>query len=105
MRVVRPLLLAAGVLVAGLAPAATPGAPQQPSSAAGTQALPRMQIVQQYAGPFPDTLIQKLYDPQSGVLCYLYIPVKVANAQDQGIAVYGANTIGSISCLQSAPPR
>lgn len=65
---------------------------------------PRLQLVQQYTGPFPDTLIQKLYDPQSGVLCYLYIPAKVPNAVEQGVAVYGANGIGSISCLQSAPP-
>lgn len=88
-----PALLAGGMfLVAG--------------AAAQTQSLPTMRLDAQYRGVFQDTVIQRWIDPETGVMCYLYIPVKVPNQkQPDGLAVYGGNTLGSLSCVPSATIR
>ena len=67
----------------------------------------------QFNGPFQDTLIQRWVDKVKGNVCYLYIPVMVPNFDRQvqekqpgqstnpkpGPKVYGANSIGTISCV------
>lgn len=73
----------------------------------------------QFNGPFKDTLIQRWVDDVKGNVCYLYIPVILPeripfinpnnpnNQQNQAqnlnpnkIKIYGANNIGSISCVK-----
>ncbi|MCA1979290.1 MAG: hypothetical protein LDL19_08645 [Thiobacillus sp.] len=67
---------------------------------AQTQPLPPMKLDAQFRGVFQDTVIQRWVDPQTGVMCYLYIPVKVPNQQQpDGLVIYGANTLGSLSCV------
>lgn len=65
-----------------------------------------MQLERQYAGPLQDTLIQRWRDPVDGTTCYLYIPVSVQHSPPMaaGFVQYGANTIGSISCMPSVAP-
>jgi hypothetical protein len=66
--------------------------------------LPRMQLEQMYAGPLQDTVIQRWRDPQTGMVCYLYLPFTVEHSARTatGSVQYGANTIGSLSCLESS---
>lgn len=67
---------------------------------ASPPALSRMQLEAQYAGPLRDTVIQRWRDPLDGTVCYLYLPVIVQHAPGpNNLVQYGANTIGSISCL------
>jgi len=63
--------------------------------------LPRMQLERQYAGPLQDTIIQRWRDPVDGTLCYIYLPITAAHTPPtpSGYVQYGANTIGSLSCL------
>ena len=62
--------------------------------------LPPLSLTKQFSGPLQDTTIQRFADPDTGVLCYLYTPYVVSNARDEsGNIVYGANNIGSISCV------
>ena len=57
-------------------------------------------LTKQFAGPLEATTIQRFVDPETGVVCYLYTPYVVRNARDEsGNIVYGANNIGSISCV------
>jgi hypothetical protein len=60
-----------------------------------------MQLQAQYAGPMQDTIIQRLRDPADGTICYLYVPIVVQHSAPTptGFVQYGANTIGSISCV------
>ncbi len=71
-----------------------------------------------YAGPLADTAIQRWRDPIDGTVCYVYLPIAVQNAPTPtGYLQYGANSIGSISCVPAqagatppppaaqAPPR
>ena len=82
-------------------------APQQPVPPAQPQStwdtLPRMQLERQYAGPLRDTVIQRWRDPTDGTLCYVYLPITAQHSPPtpSGFVQYGANTIGSISCLPS----
>lgn len=63
-------------------------------------ALAPMQLDGQFQGPFQDTVIQRWRDPQTGVLCYLFIPLRVENQRTpSGGYAYGPNTLGSMSCL------
>lgn len=69
----------------------------------------------QFAGPHQDTIIQRWVDKARNNTCYLYIPVVVptlVSSQDKntqaGLSqatkqpkVYGANNLGSISCIKS----
>jgi hypothetical protein len=62
--------------------------------------LAPMQLDGQFQGPFHDTVIQRWRDPQTGVLCYLFIPLRVENQRTpSGGYAYGSNTLGSMSCL------
>ena len=87
------------------APAA-PATPQQQQQPPVTwERLPHMQLEQMFSGPFQDTVIQRWRDPQTGTTCYLFVPFTVQHSAQTptGAVQYGPNTIGSISCLQSAP--
>ena len=77
-------------------------AQQQPSQWAK---LPRMQLERQFAGPLQDTIIQRWRDPVDGVICYVYLPITAAHSAPtaNGYVEYGANTIGSISCMPGMP--
>ena len=63
--------------------------------------LPLMELQAQYQGPFEDTIIQRWRDPIDGRVCYLYIPSQVNRDRrdDSPFLDYGANAIGSISCM------
>lgn len=60
-----------------------------------------MQLQAQYAGPLKDTVIQRWRDPVDGTICYVYLPILVQHSPSTatGLVQYGANGIGSISCL------
>ena len=70
--------------------------------------LPRMQLERQFAGPLQDTVIQRWRDPVDGTVCYIYLPITAAHSgpTNSGYVQYGANTIGSLSCIAAAarPP-
>lgn len=75
--------------------------PAQQEQQATAPKISRMQLQAQYMGPLRDTLIQRWRDPVDGTVCYIYLPVIVQHAPGpQGLVQYGANTIGSISCLR-----
>ena len=98
------------ILGGSSATAQQPPAPaQQPTAAPPVtwESMPRMQIEQQFAGPLKDTLIQRLRDPQSNVLCYVYLPFTAAHSQPtaNSYVQYGSNSIGSISCVEPAKPQ
>jgi hypothetical protein len=80
--------------------------PQQPPQPAPQQAptwaqMPRMQLERQFAGPLQDTIIQRWRDPVDGMICYIYLPITASHTPptQSGYVQYGANTIGSISCV------
>jgi hypothetical protein len=89
----RRLTLAAG-LVAFFA---SPAAAQQVQ----WQQLPKMQLERQFAGPLQDTIIQRWRDPADGLVCVVYLPITAQHTPPtaSGYVQYGANTIGSISCI------
>lgn len=75
--------------------------PEQPAS----PVLPPMSLSRQFAGPLPETAIQRFVDPETGVLCYLYTPYRVPHERNEtGVLIYGPNNIGSISCVAPAAP-
>ncbi len=88
---------------AGAAAAAAVRAASAPAQAASGPApgtLPALTLSKQFAGPLPDTAVQRFIDSETGVVCYLYTPYTVINTRDEsGRIVYGANNIGSISCV------
>lgn len=63
--------------------------------------VPRMTLERQFAGPMQDTLIQRWRDPVDGSICYIYLPISAAHSAktDSGYVQYGANVIGSVSCM------
>ena len=77
--------------------------PAHHATAKGAEAKPleHMQLQAQYAGPLKDTVIQRWRDPVDGTICYLYLPILVQHSPPtpMGLVQYGANGIGSISCL------
>ncbi|MBN9430716.1 MAG: hypothetical protein J0H09_29845 [Burkholderiales bacterium] len=78
------------------------GGPQAapPPAQAASPVLPPMTLSRQFAGPLPETAIQRFVDPDTGVLCYLYTPYRVPHERNEsGVLIYGANHIGSISCV------
>jgi hypothetical protein len=82
--------------------------PQQQQQPAAWNELPRMQLERQFAGPLQDTIIQRWRDPADGTICYIYLPITAPHSPptQAGYVQYGANTIGSISCVAPvAPPR
>jgi hypothetical protein len=94
---------AAAALLSSGATLAQQGPPAPPQQVVTWQNMPRMQLEQQYAGPLQDTTIQRWRDPQSGVLCYVYLPFTAAHSAPtgNGFVQYGPNAIGSISCVES----
>jgi hypothetical protein len=97
-----PTILA-WTIVCALQSAAT--AQQQPPQSAWAQ-LPRMQLERQFAGPLQDTIIQRWRDPADGTVCYIYLPITAQHSPPtgSGYVQYGANTIGSISCVAPLRP-
>ncbi|MGA9794459.1 MAG: hypothetical protein WBQ17_02880 [Rhizomicrobium sp.] len=81
--------------------AATPASPTKLATSAAHQNPPRMQLQAQYAGPLRDTVVQRWRDPVDGTVCYMYLPIVVQHSPPTptGFVQYGANTIGSISCI------
>jgi hypothetical protein len=77
--------------------------PQQPPQAPNEWTkLPRLELERQFAGPLQDTIVQRWRDPVDGTVCYIYLPITAAHSPptQSGYVQYGANTIGSISCLR-----
>jgi hypothetical protein len=91
--------LAALALFSAAAAAQQPAPPQQPTSTWAQ--LPRMQLERQFAGPLQDTIIQRWRDPVDGMICYIYLPITAQHSPpgQAGFVQYGANIIGSISCV------
>ena len=60
-----------------------------------------MVLKAQFAGPLKDTVVQRWEDSATGNTCYIYLPVVVQHSPPTptGFVQYGANGIGSISCL------
>jgi hypothetical protein len=83
-----------------------PPQPQPPPESSEWSKLPRMQLDHQFAGPLQDTIIQRWRDPTDGTICYLYLPITAAHSAPtaSGFVQYGANTIGSISCMPPNEP-
>ncbi len=111
-------LAAPCLAMAGAAVAATPSAPGPAApapgpakpAATGAQAarptaaqLSYMQLQAQYKGPLADTVIERWRDPIDGTICYIYLPIVVQHSPPAagGFVQYGANHIGSISCLSA----
>jgi len=63
--------------------------------------LPMMELQGFYRGPMKDTLIQRWRDPETGAICYIYMPIIAQNTPTEGAPYvhYGSNQIGSISCV------
>jgi hypothetical protein len=82
------------------------GAPSTPPAASEWEKLPRMTLEVVFAGPLRDTIIQRWRDPVDGMICYLYMPITAQHSTPlpSGFVQYGANSIGSISCVPGPPP-
>jgi hypothetical protein len=81
-------------------------APHQASVASQTSEgdptqVGRMVLKAQFIGPLKDTVVQRWEDPATGNTCYIYLPVVVQHSPPTptGFVQYGANGIGSISCI------
>ena len=96
------------ILYCGTAMAQQPAAQQtqQPAAEAlvAWEKMPRMLLQHQYAGPLKDTVIQRWRDPETNLICYVYLPFTAAHSPPTGTSYvqYGPNVIGSISCV--SPP-
>lgn len=66
-----------------------------------------MELQQMFGGPFRDTIIQRLRDPDDGTICYIYLPMSAQHTPptSNGYVEYGATTIGSISCVPGTAAR
>jgi hypothetical protein len=87
--------------VSALAQAPNPQPQPQPQQPGTWETMPRMQLEAEYAGPLKDTTIQRWHDPAVDAVCYLYIPFTAQHSPPTatGYVQYGANVIGSISCV------
>lgn len=88
---------------------------KQDNARANGRQLESFVLEAQFAGPHQDTIIQRWSDRARNNTCYLYIPVVVPtlpSPKDQntqaGVSqaakqpkVYGANNLGSISCVKT----
>jgi hypothetical protein len=98
----------AAILCCGTAMAQQPPTQQTQQPAAESpviwEKMPRMLLQQQYAGPLKDTTIQRWRDPETNLICYVYLPFTAAHSPPTGTSYvqYGPNVIGSISCV--SPP-
>jgi hypothetical protein len=101
-RLLVPTLFAlAAACPAGGALAQTPApAPPKPEAAPRWEAMPRLQLEAQFAGPLRDTIIQRWRDGE-GTVCYVYLPITAQHSPPTpaGYVQYGPNAIGSISCV------
>ena len=88
-----------------MAAAAQP-TPTAPKPASQWNQYPRMQLERTYAGPLQDTIVERWRDPIDGSVCFIYLPVTAQHSAPlpSGFVQYGANAIGSISCV-AAPSR
>jgi len=70
---------------------------------AAPSTIQNMILEAQFRGPLKDTVVQRWKDPGTGTTCYIYLPVIVQHSPTTptGFVQYGANGIGSISCLNS----
>ena len=79
---------------------------QQPAAAPPIiwEKMPHMLLQQEYAGPLKDTTIQRWRDPETNLICYVYLPFTAAHSAPTATSYvqYGPNVIGSISCV--SPP-
>ena len=68
--------------------------------------MPHMELERQFAGPLQDTVIQRWRDPLDGTVCYIYLPFSAPHSPPStgGYVQYGANTIGSVSCMPGLRP-
>jgi hypothetical protein len=95
--------LAAALIAAGGAQAQSPSPPRDATWAG----YPRMVLERTYAGPLQDTIIERWRDPIDGDVCFLYLPITAQHSAPtaNGFVQYGANVIGSISCVPGPPQR
>lgn len=84
-------------------PAGQPAAASSGAIGAKDGPLQHMELEGQYAGPLKDTIIQRWRDPAAGMVCYVYLPIVVEHSKPtpMGLVQYGANGIGSISCVRA----
>jgi hypothetical protein len=97
--------LTSSISSAAMAQGSQPAPQVAPQPAQNWDTLPRMQLERQFAGPLRDTIIQRWRDPNDGTVCYIYLPITAAHSPPapSGFVQYGANTIGSLSCLAGGP--
>ncbi len=62
----------------------------------------KMTVVDVYDAGQPQTIILKLFDPGTDVVCYVLMPEQAARKQIGGNWVYDGNAVGSISCVPVA---
>ena len=99
------VLVAAGALIAHLltsSGAVIPAADKQPAqNSAAVPVIGDMVLERQFHGPLKDTVVQRYRDPKDGTICYIYLPILVQHTPlaANGMVQYGANGIGSISCV------
>lgn len=70
------------------------------SGVATAQTRKGLKLVEVFDAGQPQTIILKLYDDKSDVLCYVLMPELAARKQINSNWIYDANTIGSISCVK-----
>jgi hypothetical protein len=91
--------MAAAITIVSVA-ALAQGPPQQ-QQPVNWERMPRMTLEAEFAGPLRDTTIQRWRDQSTDVVCYLYVPFTAQHSTPtaSGYVQYGANTIGTISCV------
>lgn len=98
----------AAILASSAAMAQAPGAvAAKPAASAASAPAPvsvPMSVVGEWLGPFADTKVVKLLDPEDGVACYFYVPVsvpskRVCDANGACTAQYPGG-VGTLSCVK-----
>ena len=74
--------------------------PAAPAPSNGQRPIGHMKLEAQFYGPLKSTVIQRWRDDESGMLCYIYLPIIVPHSKPlpNGLVYYGSNTLGTISC-------
>jgi hypothetical protein len=86
-------------------PAQRADVPRQPAAAVAAATrpapMPTMRLEAQFRGPQQDTVVQRWRDPATNAICYIYLPITVQHSPrtPTGYVQYGANSIGTISCV------
>jgi len=75
--------------------------PHRPAAAVRQAPVPTMRLEAQFRGPQQDTVVQRWRDPTTNAICYIYLPITVQHSAPTptGYVQYGANSIGTISCI------